>query len=399
MTEKGTVIGREWQIPAFSEEEGQRRWKKTRELMMDREIDCLLVAGSTFNCKAAYSDIRYLTNAIPWWDDSYLVFPIEGDPVLYVWSMHIQYWNEKVSWVPIVHCERYLTRKNYPELIADKVKDLGLEKGSLGIVNKYIWFIYTYERVKELLPSAKFVEAGEVLRAARRVKSPAELEYVRKAGECADMGWEAMLNVAKPGVTEYELVAECERAMVRNGAELGSFTLLNSKQWPDGYGFPHGGSYRKLQQGDIIINEITPCYGGYFVQLVRPISLGTPPDDYIELLNINKGMYRIAYESLRAGNVAQEISDKATDWALAQGRPLSAARPSLQLVDSILTTPTFMGELKAGMVFVNHPWTAPPQADITARKGHMGHMIGNTLIITEGEPECVSKFLLELTVV
>ena len=157
MTEKRTMIGKEWQIPVFSSEEGQRRWKKIRELMIAREIDCLL----------------------------------------------IQYWNEKVSWVPIVHCKS--ERRNYPKLIADTVKDLGLEKGTLGIVDKYTWFIYSYEGVKELLPSAKFVEADEILKAVRRVKSPAELEYIRKAGECADKGWEAMLNVAKPRVTEYEL--------------------------------------------------------------------------------------------------------------------------------------------------------------------------------------------------
>jgi Xaa-Pro aminopeptidase len=399
MAEKDTMIGKEWQIPVFSEEEGQRRWKKIRELMIAREIDCLLIAGSTFNYKGAYGDIRYISNAVQWYDDSYVVFPLRGDPILFVWSIRIQYWSEKVSWMPVVHCEWSLKGNTYPELIADKVKDLGLEKGTLGIVNKYSWLVYSYERLRELMPSAKFVEAGEILKAVRRVKSPAELEYVRKAGECADKGCEAMLNAAKPGVTEYELAAECESAMIKNGAEVGSFTLFTSKQWPDGYGFPHGGSYRHLRQGDIIINEITPCYGGYFVQLVRPISLGTPPDDYIELLNIHKGMYQIARDAFRAGNIAQEIADRTTEWAMAQGRPLSVARPALQMLDNITSTPSFMGELKPSMVFMIHPLTSPPEADINARKGHSGHMIGDTFIVTEDEPESVTKIPFDVTIV
>ena len=55
-----------------------------------------------------------------------------------------------------------------------------------------------------------------------------ELEFTRRSGECADKGFEAMLEVARPGVTEQELVAYCESGMVRAGAEPGNFILLGS---------------------------------------------------------------------------------------------------------------------------------------------------------------------------
>ena len=157
---------------------------------------------------------------------------------MYVWSPFSQYHCEKTSWMEVDHCEWTRKGHTYPQLMAAKLKDLGLERGTLGFVDEYSWLAYAYERLKELLPLAKFVDAGEILRATRRIKSAPELEYVRKAGECADKGWEALKNAVRPGATKYDLIAELECALVKNGAEVAGMNLLDVKQWPDGWGFP-----------------------------------------------------------------------------------------------------------------------------------------------------------------
>jgi Xaa-Pro aminopeptidase len=396
---RGTMIGKGWEIPVFVPEEGRGRWKRIRDLMYDRQIDCLVIGGSTYNYRAGYGDIRYVSNAIPYSDDAYVVFPFEGDPVLYVWGVPSQYHCEKISWMQVDHCQWTRKGHTYPQLIAEKVKDLGLERGNLGLVDEYSWFVYAYERLKELLPHGKFVDAGEILRAVRRVKSTAELEYVRKAGECADKGWKALKNAVRPGATEYELIAELDYAMVKNGADAAGMNLLNVKQWPDGYGFPLGGSYRKLKKGDIINCEISPCYGGYYAQLVRPISLGPPPDDFVDLLGVHIKMYKMAVEEFRARNTVQAIEDKVSMWARGQERQFSYASPGFQMLDNMFRTPLYMGELKPKMVFMIHAITFPPEADMEKRKGHGGHLIGDTYVVTEGDPESVTKLPLDVTVV
>jgi hypothetical protein len=50
--------------------------------------------------------------------------------------------------------------------------------------------------------------------------------------------------------------------------------------------------------------------------------------------------------------------------------------------------------LKAGMSYVNHSWR-----EFSSGKGFQGHTIGNTCIVTDGEPEIVHKSVLELRVV
>lgn len=392
------MFGKEWQVPIFSEEEGLRRWKKIRELMAAREIDCLIIAGTTANNKAHYADIRYVSNYVNWFDDEYCVFPLTGDPSLYVWARQHEYWAEKVSWIQrITTSKRISYGVDYISDVVGRIKELGLEKGTLGLVQLRVMPAYFYIAITRELPKARFVDAGEILRAVRIIKSREELEYVRKSGECADIGFQGMAEVARPGVTDYDLSAECERAMIKAGAEVGSFTLINSKQWPDGWGLQHGGSNRRLQKGDIILNEITPCYGGYYVQLCRPISLGKPSEDFVQWFDIYKGMYDITFEGFRPGIYLYELDARVREYAISR-YPFSHARGAFQLMDSIMTYPFFTGELRPGMTLVNHPYCNPPEAELNAKKGHMGHIVGDTCIITEKGSESVSKLPLEITI-
>ncbi len=392
------MFGKEWQIPIFSEDEGKRRWRKIRELMTAREIDCLIIAGHLGNYRASYGDIRYVSNFINWFDDEYCVFPLQGDPSLYVWAMQHEYWAKKVSWIPNIVTAAMHGGAGYVASVVNRIKELGLERGTLGLAQLRVMPAYFYMGLTRELPHANFVDAGDILRAARLIKNPEELEMVRKSGECADIGFRAMVEVAKPGITEYDLIAECERAMIKAGAECGSFTLFNTKQWPDGWGFPVNGTNRRLQKGDVILNEITPCYGGYTVQLCRPISLGKPSADFVEMFEIHKGMYKIGRDGYRAGNILTEVDAKAREFAMSK-RPFTFASAVFQMMDSIVTVPNFLGELKPGIVCVIHPWTHPPEAEKRAYKGHLGHICGDTCISTEGEAESVSKVPMEITVI
>lgn len=395
----GTMIGEGWEIPVFTREEGERRWRRIREMMRERQLDCLLIGGSTYNYRAGYGDIRYVSNAIPNSDDAYIIFPYEGDPVLFVWSILSQYHCEKTSWIEVDHCQATQNGHTYPQVLSKRLKELRLDKGRLGVVDQYSWFVYAYERLKELLPAATFVDAGEILRAARRLKSPAELEYVRKAAELADIGWHALRQAVREGATKFELIAEMECAMVKNGAEVGGMNLLDVKEWPDGWGFPLGGSYRKLKKGDIISSEITPCYGGYYAQLVRPISIGAPSDEFYELFDLHKDIYKKGVEELHPGNVAQEVEDKIGAWVTSRRTDLSFASPGFQMLDNMFRPPLYMGEFQPTMVFMVHAITFPCQSDIDKRKGHGGHMIGDTYIVTENEPEALTRLPFDVTVV
>ena len=138
---------------------------------------------------------------------------------------------------------------------------------------------------RPIMPLAAFDEftrafAGELLDGETIVttvgatRTPGELERIERAAAIADLGFAAMLETARVGMREYELAAEVEAAMHAAGAE-------------DNFGLIAAGSHnvairpptdRRLEAGDVIIGEITPCYRGYLAQLCRTYILGEPSD-------------------------------------------------------------------------------------------------------------------------
>src|SRR3989304_1742671 len=139
-------IGKEWQIPVFSEAEGKRRWRKMRERMGAREIDCLIISGTTAISKASFADVRYTTNYINWSDDEYVVFPFRGEPTLITYAPQHKYWAEKVSWVKdVTACSTTSFARAPARDIVQKIKDLGLERGTIGISNGRTMLAYCYE--------------------------------------------------------------------------------------------------------------------------------------------------------------------------------------------------------------------------------------------------------------
>jgi Xaa-Pro dipeptidase len=276
------------------------------------------------------------------------------------------------------------------------VKELGHEEGTLGIVDMETMPASIYSGLLKKLPKARFVDARDLLVQVRMIKSPAELKFVEKAGEFADRGLEAIKATVKPGISDRAVWNAMEGAMTAHGAEPPSFTLYASGPWEGkGINFPHGPTDRVLKEGDMVFNEITPSYGGYWVQLCRPISLGKPTDSFKKAFDVQVEMYNKTVEPLKPGNVYGEIDAKMREMAAKNGydpvNAFSLQHVGLDIIDRILKRTV----LRSGMTIVNHPWIEYPP-----KKGEMGgHIIGDTYIITEGEPKCLSKVPFELVVI
>ena len=115
-------------------------------------------------------------------------------------------------------------------------------------------------------------DAGDLVSGLVATRTEVELARVTRAAAIADEGFGALRETARVGMREYELAAEVECAMQSAGSD-------------DNYGLLGAGSHnlavraptdRRIEAGDLVIGEITPCYRGYFAQLCRTLVLGTP---------------------------------------------------------------------------------------------------------------------------
>lgn len=393
----------DWQVPRFPREEGERRHRLIRDQMRYRGLDCLIIAGNSTNFRGYELDSRYVSGFASWFDPNYVIFPLEGEPLILTFLRGHAMLAESIGFIRARSYSTGPFGRDHLGSIVKRIKELGMDRARFGIVSMRVISGWVYSGLLEEFPEAEFVDASDLIRQIRIIKSSVELEFMRRSGECADKGWAAMRDAARPGVRELEIASSCDHAMQNEGAESGPHILIGSGNWNNlSACLTLSGGARVLQQGDVILNEITPCFGGYYTQLCRPISLGTPDDDFKRLYEIHIAMYETARREFKPGALFEEIESKMKAVAMKLGKDRLApesiwALQTCEVSDTSLSR--MRGELKPGMCFVIHPFSQ----DAKIREGCpdfvSGHIIGDSFVVTETGHECLSKLSHEITII
>lgn len=158
---------------------------------------------------------------------------------------------------------------NFNAELLEMIKDLRMF-GNVGVVGMY----EMAERLYVALENEVSVKAAEeLMEEIARHKTAEEIEVVRKAAQIADVGVEAFVDCVRPGIREYELVAEMEYRMRVEGAD-DMFLLMSSSPHNKEM---HEPTDRRIKEGDIVIGEITPGFKGQFIQVCITVVVGKPP--------------------------------------------------------------------------------------------------------------------------
>ena len=125
-------------------------------------------------------------------------------------------------------------------------------------------------RIRAALPGTQ--PADEVLWNAARAKTDEEIANAREATRIAELGYKHLLDMARPGVSEDELALAVRQHSKSLGAE-DNFLLLCAGREPKAVQPSNG---RRLQQGDLLLAEITPSFRGQLAQICRTMTIGSP---------------------------------------------------------------------------------------------------------------------------
>jgi Xaa-Pro dipeptidase len=156
---------------------------------------------------------------------------------------------------------------------AQAIKEKGLERGVIGIEERYLGVKYT-RRLQELLPRAKFVDAEQPLWQLRMIKCDEELRRLREACRRTGKVWLDTVRAAQAGMTEAEMQRdfarrcllagiECERAYVIFGPA--GLTLKNGS--PPSRGV-------QLKRGMFIRIDAQGKFEGYICNMSRIVGFG-----------------------------------------------------------------------------------------------------------------------------
>lgn len=155
---------------------------------------------------------------------------------------------------------------------------------------------------------ATLEDASDLAPALRAVKSPAELAYVRRAGELADAALDAGLELIRPGADESDILAAMQGAVFAGGGDYpGNPFIVGSG--PDALLCRIKTGRRRLDPRDQITLEFAGVYRLYHVALMRTVVLGEPTPRHRELHAACVEALTACEEEMRTGRTFGDVFD------------------------------------------------------------------------------------------
>jgi len=328
-------------IPTFSMKERDRRWSALRAAMKRANFDALIALPHEGHWDQFGCDTRYITQIGGTQTEVGCVIPLEADVTAVVRGENeIEWWGLAQDWVKDIRP----SRRSYGEPVIDRLKEVRAERVGVIALSGMVrapegvvpWG--TFEKIRTALPNVKFANATDVMQEVRSVKSAEEVAFIEKAAEIIGHANEVLIQHAKVGVGENELIAEMLREVVRRGGEPITMMLFGTGG-PEVPWAQRVFTTRKLKAGDLINTEVEGKYAGYIAQALQPISLGPKPKELEKIFDATKvifdRMLKFLKPGISFGAVVKFYQDEVAtagyepDGALMHGRGLGEDAPML----------------------------------------------------------------------
>lgn len=287
--------------PRFSEAEHTRRRTALRTLMDERQLDAVVVYGTAMFGGA----VQWLTEYLPK-QPTWLVISRDAPDTLFVHFVNHVPNARDITGLDDIRCYW----PSAPDAVGGELRARVGARARVGVVGSTAAIPYAqFAAIRDQTPDVEYVEVTADLNAVRWIRSPEEIERIRRSGAIMDAACEALAEGLRPGMTELDAKALVHAEFVAHGAEEGIiFLAATSMTAPDRrapYQFP---GFRTLSHGDVLISEITINYFGYGGQLHRPFAIGREPEPvYRQLFDVAVECFDAVRGVLRAGATAEEV--------------------------------------------------------------------------------------------
>jgi len=369
----GLELGeRETVTPDFPLAEYQRRYARLQTLMGREGLDALVLTQE--------EPVRYLSgyNSVIWAVGRWLptVYVATADPTksMLVASAFDVGAAEGTSWVANV--TPHNDAREIPSIVAAHLNSIGATGrrvgAELGVGTTLTLAQSVAQELLSTIGGAR--DCSRIIHALRMIKSPAEIERIRRSVGAAAAGYNAGLRAARAGMTEKELVSIVASTMYQNGTTAGTKPIfVNSVSGRARYPLVDApASDNVLRDGDVVFIDGGGASDGYMSDILRMIGIGElRPEDqrFAEIAaDATRAMVTAARPGLRPWELIQAGIDSVA--AAGCGVPVGAIaghgiglelweRPLLRRLgdpDEDLT-------LRAGMTLCIEPILVPPHPD------------------------------------
>lgn len=343
------------------------RRDKIRALMVQQGIDAALI---TCNVNLIYTYGRVVSG--------YLYLPLNAPARLFI---------KRPNDIEGEHI--HPIRK--PEQITELLKECGLPLPAKLMLEGDELSFTEYNRLAACFPETEVVPCGTALiRQARSVKTPIEIEMFRRSGAAHTKAYEQIPSVYQPGMTDRQLSIEIERLMRLEGCLgifrvfgqsmeifMGSLLAGDNAVVPSPYDFALGGkgldpslpggvSGTLLQAGQCFMVDMGGNFYGYMGDMSRVFSIGRLPEQaytaHQTCIEIQEEIAAMA----KPGTVCEDMYNKAIEivtkagfadyfMGVDQKAKFIGHGIGLEINEMPVLAPRMKQELEPGMVFALEP--------------------------------------------
>jgi Xaa-Pro aminopeptidase len=230
---------------------------------------------------------------------SALLVPKNGESTVYVYGVNYEHAKAELGDFAVELVER---GENLMTEIAKKAKTFKIKRLAVDALS-----IESWRSLARLLGGKKRLAIDRnVIRDLRKVKDAKEIELMLKAAELTSEGMRVASETLAAGMREYEVAAEIEYAMRKQGCSGTAFdTIVASGDYS---AFPHGScSDRKIRERDLVVVDVGATYKSYRSDMTRTFVAGKPSEKQKKLYQIVKKAQTKAFEAMKSNVKAADI--------------------------------------------------------------------------------------------
>jgi Xaa-Pro dipeptidase len=355
-------------------------------------------------------ELLMLSGYFPYWGASFLIYFADAEPVLFVPQIE-----------PRDHIPPGITVRDYPwgdlkcsepyavlvASVEDELAKAGARAEQVGLTVAASRSALPIQGAEQIPLPENFANRFSAIAAKQQEhckpsfadlylrKTSEEIQAIRLANQVANVGLQVFSENLQPGIPEAAIAAKVESAIHQ---EIGANGIFHSRGWAmvqSGPNSADSGRFnrstgRRLLNGDLVLIELATCVNGYWSDLTRMGTVGSPPTASAELLSIVKSAQQFAIDAIRGGVSASEIDAIARNKIAGEGLSAFFTHHTGHHVGfryhdpGFLIAPGVSAKLEAGMVVTIEPGAYVPERGAGAR-------FEDNVLVTEGGHEVLSR--------
>jgi len=230
---------------------------------------------------------------------SALLIPKNGGIKVYVHGVNYAQAQAEMGGVKVELVQR---GEKLTEILAKQASALGIKRLAVDTLNIEDWL-----SLSKALGRGKTLEVyNRCLQELRKIKDKNEIQLLRRAAKLTSEGMRVASEAVAAGMKEYEVAAEIEYAMRKQGSSGTAFETIVASGVCSAY--PHGGcSDKEIREGDFVVVDIGATYKFYRSDMTRTFVAGKPSEKQKKLHEIVRTAQTRAFEAVKPNVKAKDV--------------------------------------------------------------------------------------------